>query len=197
MVTSRAAGVNAPGYNGGCDNPPRKEIADSPGLTNSSCSTTRPPFNRKRQRGQGSYSNDFDPGRAIGMDHIRRVALRGEGEASVRRLHVGVEPIHQHDASGRRRGRGEQERVIAPGANAGDGPAGEPAQAVRFDPLCVGINRCRRERRVAGGGDPGCSSVWLRPGQPGSAPPATTAPPGYNDLNWIHGVNVNRSGTAK
>src|SRR5439155_12765102 len=38
----------------------------------------------------------------------------------------------------------------------------------------------RRAAAVAGGGDAGSSIAWQGPGPPGSAPPATTTPPGCN-----------------
>src|SRR5207249_12126654 len=51
---------------------------------------------------------------AIGMDHVRRVVLRREGERAARGFEPGLEPVHQHDAAGGRRGCGQEKRVVAP-----------------------------------------------------------------------------------
>ena len=74
---------------------------------------------------------------AVGVDHVRGIALSAEREAAARRLEPHLEPVDQHHAAGRRRGRDEQQRMIATRADAGHGARCEPAQPVGLEPFAI------------------------------------------------------------
>ena len=107
-----------------------------------------------------------DPLLAVGIRDVRRVALGAEREAAGWRLEPHLDPVHQHHAPGRRRGRSQQQRMIAPRPDAGDGPRGEPAQTIGLEPLGIEqssgqglghrlgpppLRRCARDRHVGSG----------------------------------------------
>ncbi len=71
----------------------------------------------------------------VRVDDVRGIALRAQREAAGRRLQPDLEAVDQDDAPGRRRGRGEQQRVVAPGPNAAHGAGGEAALAIGLEPL--------------------------------------------------------------
>ena len=82
----------------------------------------------------------FQSRHPIGMHNVRRVALRGNRKGATRCFDPGIEAIHERHASGGRGGRRQEQRVVAPCADAGDGAAGEAAEAVGFQPF--GVERC-------------------------------------------------------
>ena len=75
------------------------------------------------------------PGDAVRVLHAGRIALGAQRITAFCPLHLGVEAIDQHHASARRRGRRQQQRVVAPGANARNCTAGKPAEAVGLQPF--------------------------------------------------------------
>ena len=113
----------------------RHATARSPSATKISCATRVPSGSAKVQRGQGSRSKRGDARRAVGMRDVGAVALRADREAPGRSLDPGVEAVDEHHAPGRRRRRGQQQRVVAPRADPGDRARGEPAEAVGLEPL--------------------------------------------------------------
>ena len=69
------------------------------------------------------------------MNHIGRIALRGEREATARGFNPRLEAVDERDAACGRRGGGEQQRVIAARANSACGAAGKAAVASGFEPF--------------------------------------------------------------
>jgi hypothetical protein len=69
--------------------------------------------------------------------HVRRVPLRRQGERAGGRVDPGVESVDQHHPAGRRRRRGQQERVIATRPHTGRRSGRESAEAVWLEPLRV------------------------------------------------------------
>ncbi len=78
-----------------------------------------------------------DPRLAVGPDHIRRIALRAQRKAAARGLEPDLEPVDQHDPAGRRRGRRQQQRVVAPRPGAAHGAGGKAAKAIGLEPLGI------------------------------------------------------------
>ncbi len=78
-----------------------------------------------------------DPRMAVGMHHVRRVALGAQREAAPGRLDPGLDAVDQHDPAGRRGGGRQEQRVVAPCAHPGDGAGGEAALPVGLEPFCV------------------------------------------------------------
>src|SRR5207247_5841902 len=78
---------------------------------------------------------------AVGVNDVRRVALRGEGYRPARGLDPRLKPVHQHDAAGGRGGRGEEERVVAPCADPTRRTRGEAAEAVGLEPLGAAMRK--------------------------------------------------------
>src|SRR6266581_1566070 len=111
----------------------------------------------------------FDSRSAVRMNYIGAVALGGDGKGSTRRFHPCVEAVREDHSPRRRRGCGQQQRVIAPSANSRHRSACESAEAVRFEPLGIRINWIHT---VAGRVEAG--STANPPAPPGSPPPATT-----------------------
>jgi len=75
------------------------------------------------------------PRLAVRMAHIPGVALGAEREAAGGCHQLHLDAVHQHDAARRRRGRGEQERMVAPCAHAAHGARRKPAETIGLEPL--------------------------------------------------------------
>src|SRR6266545_2640093 len=82
----------------------------------------------------------FDSRSAVRMNYIGAVSLGRDCKGSTRRFHPCVEPVREDHSPRRRRGCGQQQRVIATSANSRDRSAGEAAKAVCLEPFRVGIN---------------------------------------------------------
>ena len=76
-----------------------------------------------------------DPRLAVRIDHVRGVALGAEGEAAARGLQPDLEPVDQHDPARGRRGRRQQQRVVAARAGAAHGAGGKAAKAIGLEPF--------------------------------------------------------------
>src|SRR5205823_11435133 len=77
---------------------------------------------------------------AIGMNYVWPVALRRNRKRSARRFQPRVKAVHEHHSSRWRCRCREYKRVITAAANPGDRATCESAEAVRLDPLGLGIN---------------------------------------------------------
>ncbi len=95
----------------------------------------RPVRERERPARPGLEREGVGAGATVRVGHIRPVGLRRDGVAACGGRDPGVEPVHEHDASRRRRRRGQEERVIPAGPDPRDRPRGEAAEPVRFEPL--------------------------------------------------------------
>src|SRR5882724_4890510 len=82
----------------------------------------------------------FDSRCAVRMNYIRAVSLGRDAKGSTRRFHPCVEPVRKYHSPRRRRGCGQQQRVVTTRANSRDRSACEAAEAVRFEPFGVRIN---------------------------------------------------------
>jgi hypothetical protein len=82
----------------------------------------------------------FDSRSAVRMNYIGAVSLGRDGKGSTRRFHPCVEPVREDHSPRRRRGCGQQQRVIPTSANSRDRSACEAPKAVRLKPLRVRIN---------------------------------------------------------
>src|SRR5581483_1115356 len=102
-----------------------------------------------------------DPVGAVGVDDAVAVALRAERELRCVALDPGLHAVHENEAPGRRRRRGEAERVVAPRPDSRHRPAREAAASVGLEPLelrparrdhCAieDTRRCGRGARDAG-----------------------------------------------
>src|ERR1700733_434457 len=81
---------------------------------------------------------DFEFADAIGAvlaHEIVYVALRSERDVVAAGFYPCLESVDQHHPARRRRGRGEQDRMIATGANSADGSGSKSAQPVGLQPL--------------------------------------------------------------
>ncbi len=83
---------------------------------------------------------------AVRVHDVGHVALARERHQPRRRLEPGLEAVDEHDAAGRRCRRRQQQRVIAPRADAVDRARGKPAQAISLQPFSYVVpKRCGHE----------------------------------------------------
>jgi hypothetical protein len=91
----------------------------------------------ERPHGPGLGAEAGDPRMAVGMHHVRCIALGGQREATPLRLDPGLDAVDQHDPAGGRRGGRQEQRVIASRAYPRDGAGGEAALPIGLEPFCV------------------------------------------------------------
>src|SRR5205809_3774726 len=129
MATSILAGVIAPGYNlprhEDCRFAFRNEqlVLDHEIVDLVTPARPRVVFER------------FDSRSAVRMNYIRAVSLGRDAKGSTRRFHPCVEPVRKYHSPRRRRGCGQQQRVVTTRANSRHRSACEAAETVRFEPL--------------------------------------------------------------
>src|SRR5215217_6527387 len=109
LATSTAAGVSAPGYNSPRDVDRRFAWPNEQFLLNDKISGHSKLPSRPRV-----ILERLNPRRAIGMNHVRRVTLRGKRKRPGGRLYMRIEPIHEDHTPRWRRRRSEQQPVITP-----------------------------------------------------------------------------------
>ena len=83
----------------------------------------------------------LEAGDAVGGIDAGRVTLGAERESIQPGFDFRIEAVDEDHAPCGRRGRGEEERVIASRANAGDRSAGKAAEAIRFEPFGLFVFR--------------------------------------------------------
>ena len=77
----------------------------------------------------------IEPPEAIRVQHVGKIALRRQVDAALGRVDPRVESVDEHHPPGRRRGRDDEQPVIAARAHAAHRAGREPAQAVGLEPL--------------------------------------------------------------
>ncbi len=92
-------------------------------------------------RRPGIRAERLDSLRTVGMDHIRRISLRRERERLARAFEPGLEAVHQDHSPGGWRGRGQEDRMVAPRPNPADRARAESPEAVRFEPLGAAMRK--------------------------------------------------------
>jgi hypothetical protein len=114
------------------------------------------------------------------MDHPGLVFLRRESKSARLRHESELEPVHEHDSSGRRRRRRDEQRVVAPGADSRGGSHRKTAAPVGFEPLEIETLRQRTTLPpdAAPGGTPvdALASNETTPPSIATATPALKAP---------------------
>src|SRR5262249_47632062 len=113
----------------------------SAGLDEESVLDAGPVRQREHPRRPRVRVETVDALRSVGMDDVRRVALRRERERPVRSLEPRLEAVHENESSGGRLPRGQEDRVVATRTNAVDGPGREAAKTVRLEPLRLATRR--------------------------------------------------------
>ncbi len=126
---------------------------------------------RPRLGGEGDEAR-----RPIRVDDVGQVALRRQGDATGRRLEPRVEAVDQDDAPGRRCRRRQQQRVIAPRADAADGSRGKAAEAIGLEPFPIIVSPWCGHRVSCRLPMPAAFRVCRTPARRDKVPPCDTSP---------------------